>query len=150
MANHTEVRERRKICALPVCADGRDEADRSGDNARDEELVIVDCRAAFSVGIDFAVGFGKVGVVCAFAWLPVWFGRLREVPFVALIEWWALGFDFFEVWVRVALYRRFGVKLSCGHLESWFALGLKMRRGTTALGLRNSVNGSGRFEEYGN
>lgn len=57
VVNHVEVAERRKIAALPICADCGSEANGTWYDGRDEHLVVVYYRPTFTIRIDLAMLF---------------------------------------------------------------------------------------------
>lgn len=111
MVDHLGVAKRREIRAGAVLGPRREEADGAGDNGGDEELVVVDCRTAVLIRIDFDVRDLEAGavVVGAGAEFPVGRGGLCHVPLEGVIEGGAAGFDFLEVGVGIALDGLFGV-----------------------------------------
>ncbi len=76
-------------------------------NGRDEQLVVVCVGAALLVRVNGDVRLGLVGVgeelVCALAPFPAWVGRLGVAELGGLVKVGPRGFDFFKVWVWVAV-----------------------------------------------
>lgn len=108
VADDLEVREGRQVCCLAVGRHGRHEGDRPRHDGRDQELVVVDGRAAVGVRVDgdvLPLPLLLAGqLVRAGAELPRGRGRLRELEAIgAAVKGGARQLDLLEVRVRVAL-----------------------------------------------
>ena len=108
-----EVTERRKI-AIAIFALRAAEANGPRNDGRNQEFVVEGCGSAGFVRVDADVVLLQACavIVGALAEIPIGLAGLCECPIAVFGPIWARGFNFFEIWMRVALDLLFGV----GHL----------------------------------
>ena len=117
MINHVEVTEWCQIRRRSILGSRGDEANRTGDDSRDEKFVVEYGWATFFIRVDFNVFFEERStvIVGSVTKLPGRFDRLSHVEFGGGGPLWAFSFDLFEVWMRIALDELFGVVLGLAH-----------------------------------
>ena len=112
------IAERSQVCRTSIFTPRADETDWSWDDGRDEQLVVENSRATFSirVNLDVVLFQALAIVVCAVAELPVGVADLGVVEFVLFWPVWAGAFDGLEVAVGVAFYLLLAVVFVVFHL----------------------------------